>query len=325
MSPHVLPARVLRRPPPSGGSAGARPRTGRSRGATRRGHVRLALVMLAPTMAVLGLVVVYPLLKAVGLSLTETSLLRPAAGEPVGAANYARLLTDPAFWSALRTTAVWTVGSVAISYLVGLALALALNESFRGRRLVRGLVLIPWVTPGVVVGLLFLYLYNPEAGLVNYVLERLGLVDDYVPWLGRTDTALPATMLANIWNQVPFYMLALLAGLSSLPEELVEAARVDGANGWQRFWHITLPHLKGVTVITTALMTIWNFNSFDLLWSTTQGGPVTATTTLSIFVYRTAFEARALGYAGAIGVAWLVILMVFAIVYIRSMERGAER
>jgi multiple sugar transport system permease protein len=281
----------------------------------------LAAIMLAPTAAVLGLVIVYPVFKAISLAFTDASFLRPNDGEFIGLDNFSRLLQDADFWGALGTTLIWTLGCVVISYTIGLLLALALNEPFFARRLVRGLVLIPWVTPGVVVGLLFLFIYNPEYGVLNFVLSELGLIEENVPWLGTPQTALGALMAANIWNQIPFYMLALLAGLSSVPEELSEAARMDGASRWQRFRHITWPHLRGITVVTTALMTVWNFNSIDLIWSTTQGGPITSTTTLSVLVYRTAFDSRDLGYAGAIGAAWMVILIVAAAFYIRAMER----
>jgi multiple sugar transport system permease protein len=303
------------------------PRTRKSsrvRGGFGARHGRLALALLSPTFAILGLVIVYPIIKAFSLAFTETSLLRPNEGQFIGFDNFVRLSQDSEFWQALGTTLVWTIGSVSISYAIGLCLALALNENFPGRRLVRGLVLIPWVTPGVVVGLLFLFILNPTYGFANFVLERLGIIQEFVPWLGTTQTALAAVMLANIWNGVPFYIITLLAGLSSLPEELTEASRIDGASRWQRFRHITFPHLRGVTVVVVSLMTIWNFNGFDLIWTTTQGGPITATTTLSVLVYRTAFDSRDLGYAGAIGVAWMLILLVISFFYIRSMERGQQ-
>lgn len=287
-----------------------------------KGHLSLALLLLTPAFVIIGIVIVYPLFKAISLSFTKTNLIRPSRSTFIGLENYERLISDSAFWSALGHTIIWTTFCVTVAYLIGLALALALNHHFFGRGVIRGLMLVPWVTPGVVVGLLYLFIYNGESGLLNYLLEKVGLIDSFVPWLGQTNTALLVVMLACVWNQVPFYMLNMLAGLSSMPAELLEAGRVDGANGWQRFWHITFPHLRGVTVISTALMTIWNFNNFDLIWSTTQGGPVRATTTLVVYVYRTAFEAKQIGYAGALGVAWLLLLAVFAFFYIRVMQRG---
>lgn len=296
----------------------------RARGGIGGGHGVLAAVMLAPTLGILGLVVGYPIVKAASLSVTETSLLRPNDSEFVGFQNFINLFRDEIFWDSLGTTFVWTFGSVTASYLIGLALALALNERFLGSSLVRGLVLIPWVTPGVVVGLLFLFVYNSESGVINHLLNVFGIIESPVAWLGSTQTALASVMVANIWSQVPFYMLALLAGLSSLPEDLTEAARLDGASRWQRFSYITFPHLRGVTVVTTALMIIWNFNAFDLIWAMTQGGPITSTTTLSVFVYRVAFDSQNLGYAGAIGVVWMLILLIIAFFYIRAMENGQK-
>ncbi|MEO7588295.1 MAG: sugar ABC transporter permease [Arachnia sp.] len=288
-----------------------------------RGHLSLALLLMTPAFVIIGIVIAYPLFKAVSLSFTKTTLLRPERSSFVGLDNYAKLVSDGSFWSALGNTVVWTSCSVVLAYIIGLCLALALNERFLGRGVIRGLMLVPWVTPGVVVGLLFLFIYNGESGLLNYVLKSVGILDSFQAWLGQPSTALTFLILACVWNQVPFYMLNILAGLSSMPTDIIEAGRVDGASKWQRFWHITFPQLRGVTVISTALMTIWNFNNFDLIWSTTQGGPITATTTLVVYVYRTAFEAQNLGYAGALGVAWLLILFVFAFFYIRVMAKGA--
>jgi len=188
----------------------------------------------------------------------------------------------------------------------------------------RGIALIPWVTPGVVVALLFLYMFNAQAGVVDYLLIRLGWTNHFVEWWGSTDNALWAEIIANVWNQTPFYMLMVLAGLQTVPEDQYEAAIIDGASTVQRFWYVTLPNIRGVLLIVTSLMVIWNFNSFDTIWATTQGGPVNATTTLSIYVYRTAFNGLDLGYAAAIGVVWLILLLLFSVVYIRAMGGEGE-
>jgi multiple sugar transport system permease protein len=195
-----------------------------------------------------------------------------------------------------------------------------LNEKMPFRSFFRGLALIPWVVPGVVVALLFLYMFNAQAGIVDYVLVKLGIIHTFVDWFGSTHDALGAEIVANIWNQIPFYMLMVLAGLQTVPEDQYEAARIDGASVVSRFFYVTLPNIRGVLVIVSSLMVIWNFNSFDTIWATTQGGPIDATTTLSVLVYRTAFDSLNLGYAAAIGFVWLIILLLFSVFYIRAVE-----
>ncbi len=165
-----------------------------------------------------------------------------------------------------------------------------------------------------------LYMFNGEVGIINYTLKSVGLIEEFIPWFGSLDHAMLAVIIANIWNQTPFYMLMLLAGLQTRPDELMEAAKIDGAGSWARFRHITLPHLSKVIMIITALMVIWNFNNFDLIWTTTQGGPVNATMVLSVYTYRQAFVSFNTGYASAIAVLWLLGLLAFSYFYIRAME-----
>jgi len=184
----------------------------------------------------------------------------------------------------------------------------------------RGAALIPWVVPGVIVSLLTLYMFNGEVGIINYTLKTTGFIEEFIPWFGSTKHAMWALVVANVWNQTPFYMLMLLAGLQSRPDELMEAAKIDGAGMLGRFRYITLPHLIGIILIVTSLMVVWNFNNFDLFWATTQGGPVNATMTLSVYTYRQAFLAFRMGYASAISVLWLLGLLAFSTVYIRAME-----
>jgi multiple sugar transport system permease protein len=154
---------------------------------------------------------------------------------------------------------------------------------------------------------------------------QLGVSERFVDWFGSTRNALWAIILANIWNQTPFYMLMILAGLQTVPQDEYDAAKVDGANVAQRFRYVTLPNIRGVLAIVIALQVIWNFNNFDLIWTTTQGGPVNATTTLTVHVYRMAFVGLDIGYAAAIGVVMLVALLLFSVFYVRAMERSQER
>lgn len=284
-----------------------------------RRDARFGLLLVLPAILLLAFVVFYPLFEAISLSFQNVNLMNINMTTSVGFANYHQLFHDPAFWQALRNTVFYVVTSVVVGLILGMAAALVLNEKLPFRGFWRGLALIPWVVPGVVVALLFLYIFNSQAGVLDYILIKLGVTHHFIQWWGSTHNALSAEIIANVWNQTPFYMLMILAGLQTVPQEQYEAATIDGASLIKRFWYVTIPNIRGILVTVTSLMVIWNFNSFDTIWATTQGGPINATTTLSILVYRTAFNALNVGYAAAIGVAWLVVLLVFSIVYIWSI------
>jgi multiple sugar transport system permease protein len=295
----------------------------RSRSA--RNEALFAAVLLLPALVILALVIFYPLVQALLLSLKDAALLNATTAPFAGLDNFERLLADEIFWAAVKNTLVLTTTSIAGSLVLGMSLALVLNENLPGRNFFRGIALIPWVVPGVVVALLTLYMFNSQVGVIDYVLVKLGLAERFVDWFGSTRNALWAIILANIWNQTPFYMLMILAGLQTVPQDEYDAAKVDGANVVQRFRYVTLPNIRGVLTIVIALQVIWNFNNFDLIWTTTQGGPVNATTTLTVHVYRMAFVGLDIGYAAAIGVVMLVALLLFSVFYIRVMDRAEER
>jgi multiple sugar transport system permease protein len=295
----------------------------RSRSA--RNEAFFAAGLLLPAIAILALVIFYPLVQALLLSLKDASLLNATVAPFTGLDNFKQLLGDEVFWTAVKNTFVLTTLSIGGSLVLGMSLALVLNENLPFRNFFRGIALIPWVVPGVVVALLTLYMFNSQVGVIDYVLVQLGVTERFVDWFGSTRNALWAIILANIWNQTPFYMLMVLAGLQTVPEDEYDAAKVDGANVLQRFRYVTLPNIRGVLAIVIALQVIWNFNNFDLIWATTEGGPVNATTTLTVHVYRMAFKSLDLGYAAAIGVVMLVALLLFSVFYVRAMERGEER
>lgn len=280
-----------------------------------------ALFFLAPVLLILTVVIFYPLARVLSYSVTNASLLFPNREEYIGLENFDYLLNqDAIFRTAVKNTLVFTFFSVTGGFVLGFALALLLNENIPLRNVLRGAALIPWVIPGVIVALMTLYMFNGEVGIINYTLKSVGLIEEFIPWFGSLDHAMLAVIIANVWNQTPFYMLMLLAGLQTRPDELMEAAKIDGAGSWARFRHITLPHLSKVIMIITALMVIWNFNNFDLIWTTTQGGPVNATMVLSVYTYRQAFVSFNTGYASAIAVLWLLGLLAFSYFYIRAME-----
>jgi multiple sugar transport system permease protein len=287
-----------------------------------RQEVLGALLLLLPAIVILGVVIFYPLVQALQLSFQNANLLSLGMAQNVGLSNFQQLVSDNTFWTAVLNTIVFVGVSVAGGLLLGGALALLLNERIPLRSLFRSLALVPWVAPGVVVALLALYMFNSQVGVVDYALTKIGVSHQFIDWYGSPHNALWAEIIPNIWNQTPFYMLMILAGLQAVPTEQYEAAHIDGASVINRFRYVTLPNIRGVLMIVTSLMVIWNVNNFDLIWATTQGGPLNATMTLSVYVYRTAFTALNIGYAAAIGLVWLVFLLLFSFFYIRALERG---
>jgi len=280
-----------------------------------------AILLILPSVFVIGFVLMYPLLNGLILSLKSYNIIEPDNIKFVFFKNYQLLFRDKIFWESFKNTIVFIFFSILGGFTIGLSLALILNQKIVLQRFFRGIALTPWVIPGVIVSLLFLYMFNGEVGIINYVLKKMHIISEFIPWFGKAGASMFAVIFANIWNQFPFYMLMFLAALQAIPEDIYEAAMIDGANILQKFFHITLPYLKNVILITTTLMVIWNFNNFDIIWTTTLGGPVNATTTFAIYSYRTAFRNFQLGYASTIGVIWLIVLLFFSFFYIKNMER----
>jgi len=266
--------------------------------------------MVMPSLCVLAIVVGYP-------------IVYTQAPRYVGAANYQKLVADPTFWQALLNTAVYTFGSVAVAVIFGLALAL-LTENLGGRtgRLTRMLLLTPWAVPFVVVAFLFRYMYLQNGGAINAALRASGLIHAPVPWLNSAYLAMPAVMVANVWAMTPFFFLLLSAALAGVPNEVIESARVDRASRFDLVFHIKLPFLRNALLVGSLLMIIANFNDFAKIWALTQGGPGYSTTTLVVYVYRQAFESFSFGYASAVGVVWLLLLLGFAVAYLRALRAG---
>lgn len=285
---------------------------------TRRDRIFLVATIF-PALAVIGFIILYPLARSITYSLTNYNLIRHT-NSYIGLANFGSLFTDGTFYRALENTLFISIGPVIGAFVIGFAQALVLDQAIVARNFFRGLALLPWVIPQIVVAFLFKFMYNPTVGVVNVVLKDLGIIHKFVPWLAHPTSAPLAVILAYIWNETPFFMLMLLAGLQSIPGDIVEAAVVDGASPIGVFRYITVPSLRRIIAISTILMVIWNFNNFTIVWPMTQGGPISATLTFVVYVYRNAFQNFNLGYAATIGVVWLVLLLVLTVFYVRTIS-----
>lgn len=283
-----------------------------------------ALWLLLPAMVPILVLSVYPLLRGIYLGFTDARAGFNIETSFTGLENYRTMLSDDLFWSSFRIGLIWTVSVTGIQFVLALGLALLLNLKLRGRWLARTLAVVPWAMPPVVVGIMWSLVYRPDAGLLNEVLYRVGLEDLGANWLGSFDTALPAVIVVGVWAGMPVTTVVLLAALQGVPREMHEAAAVDGAGGWSRFRHITLPQLQGVVVAITTLNFIWNFNSFDLVYVLTKGGPGGRTTLPMLFAYEEAFQYGNYGYAAALGNVMVLIVLAVLLVYLRRRLREAR-
>jgi len=276
-------------------------------------------MFVLPAMLVLALVLLFPLAYVI---VTSFQAAGPSASLRPTLANYTRLLQDAHFGNALWNTVVFTVVSVALHLVLGLAAALLVHRPIVARRLFRIALLVPWTVAPVVVGVAWKWMYNAQFGVINDTLLRMGVLSEGHAWLGDATFAMPAVLLANVWRGFPFIMIVALAGLQAIPAEQYEAAAVDGATAVQQFRHVTLPHLRYILFVSVLLDTIWMFRHFDLVQVMTAGGPAGATDVLSTLIFRTSFEYLEFTYASAMAVAMFVALFVLMMVYLRAVMRS---
>jgi trehalose/maltose transport system permease protein len=281
------------------------------------------VLLIVPMLASMLAVSLYPVLRTIWLAFRNTSL-EIQGDKFTGLANARRLAHDAVFWKAWRQTLEFTAVTTIAETLLGLAIALALAKTFRGRGLVRAAVLVPWAIPTVVTSRMFSWLFD-QNGLVNYVLVKLHLVSHAVNFLGSTGLALPTLMLADIWKTTPFMALLLLAGLQVISPTLAEAARIDGASSWRYFWHVRLPLLMPALLVAALLRALDAFRVLDLPYVVTGGGPASSTETMSTYSYKTLFSGLELGYGSAMATAMFIteaiIAGVFALFIVRRLRQ----
>ena len=278
---------------------------------------QVGFLLIVPGLAFFIAIILYPFLDALMTSFTVKSLLFPPY-KIIGLEYYEKVLSNPYFGKTVLTTVIFVLGSTIFPYVLGMIWAIVLNQGFKGAEFLRGVTLVNWIVPGIAIGFLWTWIFNGQYGILNSFLEAIGLIDDGIPWLGQTSTALICVVIARTWQMLPWYMAFLLGGLQSVPLDQIEAARIDGANNWVCFWRIILPSMKQTAILVFMLGLIGNLQHFDLPWTMVQGGPARATTTLSIEVYTTAFKDWNMGKAATVGTIWAIILACFSIIYIRQ-------
>ncbi|BAS26280.1 carbohydrate ABC transporter permease [Limnochorda pilosa] len=282
-----------------------------------------AALLLGPTVAFLSIFGLFPLGRSVWMSLRSYKLSQPWTGFPfVGLQNYLRIFSDHAVMDAIRVTLVYVLVTVTFQVIFGLVIALLLHPPYRGRGVTRTLMLLPWTLSPVLAGVMWSWMFNSSHGVINDLLIRLGLVSLEQPilWLGDPDLALWSVMAAAVWGASSYCALLLLAGLQGIPDELYEAARIDGASGMRSFWTMTLPLLRPAVMVAVTLRTLGALQAFDLPYAMTGGGPGNATQTLPMYIHQYTFGFLDFGYGSALAVVLMLIGLTLAIVYVRALS-----
>lgn len=289
-------------------------------GGLKRAEARFGIALVALPLVAFTAVILYPFLDALRLSLYRYMLMTP---QPVfdGLRNFERLAEDGEIGPIWINTVVFVVATTAATFVLGLAWAIILNQPFRGRTIVRSASLLPWVLPSTVTAFIWAWILNAQYGVLNAALLVAGLIDEPIAWLATPEGAMSGVVLAKTWLSIPLFSAFFLAGLQALPLEQVEAARIDGATNGQVIRHVVLPHLRATMVVTLVLGAMGNLQQFDVIYAMTGGGPVRATTVLSLEVRRQAFENWNIGLASAVGVIWFLTIAGPAYVYLRSLFR----
>jgi multiple sugar transport system permease protein len=271
------------------------------------------------------IVIAYPVYYTIDLSFFRTPpSLQLRDKTFIGLDNYATILSSASFWKVTVNTLIWTVFSTLFAFVLGLGAALALHREFVGRGLLRGLLLIPWVVSAVAASYVWKWLYHSDFGAIGALSVQLGFTSEPINFVDNTTTVLPALIVVNVWKEFSFAMIMLMAGLQTVPEQLLRAAQVDGASAWQRFWHVTFPHLRGVSTVTVLLLMVINFNSFIIPWIMTGGGPAGASDIWITQIYQLAFGRQRWGVASAYSVILFIVMMTLGYFYVRALTRGDE-
>jgi multiple sugar transport system permease protein len=282
-------------------------------------------VYILPAIAVMVLVIGYPIVYTIWLSFHDTNN-RTGVNVWNGIGSYRDVLTDPRlrFWQTTRNTFVWTIGSTVGAFILGFGAALVLHKQFIGRGVIRAILLIPYVISAVAAAYVWKWMLHSDYGLISGMLKDWGIIDQNLVLLDSKDRVLPTVIVVNIWKEFSFVMIMMIAGLQTVPEQLLRAARVDGAGVWQQFWHVTVPHLKSVILITTLLLFVANLNSFTLVFLMTGGGPANASQLWITQIYNIAFRSQEYGLASAYSVILFLVMLASGWYYVRILTQGGR-
>jgi multiple sugar transport system permease protein len=299
-------------------------RAGQRRWADIR-HAAFGYGLLAPAICVILGLNLYPTINGILTSFTDQSLLNPNAWQGVGWQNYQRLLADPVFQISFLHSLVLTISAVVLQVVLGLGMAHLLIRQVPGIQWFRAVAMVTWVLPIITAVVMFRFLTLPNIGLVNIILAALGFGSLARNWFGDPAFAFLLILVMHLWRNVPFYGIAFMAAIQAIPQDLYEAATIDGASAWKRFWHITLPNLRYIILVMVVLHVTFTLNNFDFVYLSTGGGPVDATEVLATYIYKQAWSGYVLGYASAGGVIMLVTLVLLVVLSWRLIGGFSEK
>ncbi|MEO8242430.1 MAG: sugar ABC transporter permease [bacterium] len=279
-----------------------------------------------PAIVVMLIVIAYPIYYTVDLSFYKTPPgLQLKDRTFIGVDNYTAILSSPVVWRVTLNTMIWTLASTFFSFALGFASALGLHRDFIGRGILRAILIIPWVISAVAASYIWKWIYHSDFGIIGAVLVESGITSHPPNFIDNVNTVLPSLIVVNVWREFPFAMIMMMAGLQTVPEQLLRAAQVDGASPWQQFWHVTFPHLSGVSTVTILLLAVANFNSFIIPWIMTGGGPSNASHIWITHIYELAFGRQLWGVASAYSVLLFVVTMSLGYFYVRALSRGERK
>lgn len=270
-------------------------------------------IFMSPSYFALIVFMGYPLVNTIRLAFSNYKITRPDDVSFAGLENLKKIFSDPNIAMVARNSLIFVIVCLFFQLVLGFILALALKKPFRGRGVYQAIVFCPWAFSGLVVGMIFKWMFNGEYGLINSVLMDLGIIEQKISFIGTPGLSLVTVIVAVVWSGIPFFGIMILAALQSVPEELMEAAKVDGANAWSRFVNVTIPCIKPTLIITVLLRTIWIFNNADIIYTMTGGGPANTSHTLSSYMFTKAYSTLDYGFASALGVLFMVGLTIYII------------
>lgn len=285
---------------------------------------RTALFMLPPAIVFLALLIAFPLGKVVHDAFSHVHLINKSMSGFAGLENFKTIVSDEHFGQAVKNTISWTVFSVLGEYVLGMITAVLLNQKFKGRAIFRTCIFIPWLVPIIVAGMTWDWILNPEFGIINYALTSLNIIDAPINFLGDSRYAMATVIFVNIWRSFPYYTISFLSALQSVPGELSEAAAIDGAGIFKRFFCVTLPQLRSVSLVIVFIHIIWTAVNFDFIWVMTEGGPNYATETLPIMIYRYSMKKFDVGAASALSTMMFTIMVILFTVYYHKRSKLSD-
>ena len=286
------------------------------------GENRFAYLVNAPMIIYLACFLAFPMVWGLYMSFTNKTIGNPASF--VGFKNYIRLLGDAEYRRSILNTVFFTAVSILVKTVLGMLMALSLNQKFKGRNIARALLMIPWTLPNIVVVYNWRWIFNSTGGIANYILKSLHITNTDIIWFGSAGLAMATIIVANVWRGTPYFGVSILAKLQTIPKDYSEAAEIDGAGLWQKFRHITLPEVKDVTILSALMSTIWTINEFETVWLLTGGGPNGTTEVMNVYSYKTAMRSMMLGRGIAVAVLAMPVLMILISILTRRMLPEGE-